>query len=413
MVNRRVAQVLGIILVVAVVIISALALSAYYSNDDDHAITEALVISGDSELAESKHVVRGNGTLGNPYIIEDLEIQVNEQPHSIVQYGMRVSSTQAHLVIYNLTFTVDSSRDYADYHHEEYNGLGLWGVRNLTVESCTFESLTSGIVVHHSNINVSSSKFTLCRVGVDMDDMGVSPIDSATIWRNEFWECDYGIYMKMWWNIRIMHNDFYSCGIDIRGYDNIVVEICNNGFHSTRVACVYLTGAATTTIALNEASHGKGDTFRLMGVSSTSVSGNSIGNAGCGVLIQNSDDVAVTNNSISMKFLENLVAISIGIYVELSSSISLTGNSIEYAAVGIETVTNDDFNSSVIAHHNRLQLNEVNAIDTGGSENSWDDGIATGNYWDDYNGVDENADGIGDTPYVIDDDSEDRFPLMS
>jgi len=41
----------------------------------------------------------------------------------------------------------------------------------------------------------------------------------------------------------------------------------------------------------------------------------------------------------------------------------------------------------------------------------WDNGTM-GNYWDDYAGLDENGDEIGDTPYIIDENNQDNYPLM-
>ncbi len=43
--------------------------------------------------------------------------------------------------------------------------------------------------------------------------------------------------------------------------------------------------------------------------------------------------------------------------------------------------------------------------------NIWDNGTI-GNYWDDYGGLDENGDGTGDSPYIIDENNKDNHPLM-
>jgi len=42
--------------------------------------------------------------------------------------------------------------------------------------------------------------------------------------------------------------------------------------------------------------------------------------------------------------------------------------------------------------------------------NSWDNGTV-GNYWSNYNGTDNTGDGIGDTPYIIDENNQDNYPL--
>lgn len=42
---------------------------------------------------------------------------------------------------------------------------------------------------------------------------------------------------------------------------------------------------------------------------------------------------------------------------------------------------------------------------------TWNKG-SQGNYWDNYMGVDNNGDGKGDTPYIIDENNQDNYPLM-
>jgi len=49
-----------------------------------------------------------------------------------------------------------------------------------------------------------------------------------------------------------------------------------------------------------------------------------------------------------------------------------------------------------------------------GSPNTFDNDYPSGgNYWSNYTGYDANDDGIGDTPYVIDANNRDKYPLMS
>lgn len=65
---------------------------------------------------------------------------------------------------------------------------------------------------------------------------------------------------------------------------------------------------------------------------------------------------------------------------------------------------------------NKFYFNSISSIVQVSSQNStntWDVGYpAGGNYWSDYSGTDSNGDGIGDTPYVIDANNVDHYPLM-
>jgi hypothetical protein len=44
--------------------------------------------------------------------------------------------------------------------------------------------------------------------------------------------------------------------------------------------------------------------------------------------------------------------------------------------------------------------------------NYWDN-REKGNYWSNYNGTDNNGDGIGDEPYIIDENNQDNYPLIN
>ncbi len=76
--------------------------------------------------------------------------------------------------------------------------------------------------------------------------------------------------------------------------------------------------------------------------------------------------------------------------------------------VGLMGSSNNTF------YHNDFINNSVQAVVVD-SINIWDNGYPSGgNYWSDYKGTDSNSDGIGDTPYIINNSNSniDHYPLM-
>jgi parallel beta-helix repeat protein len=63
--------------------------------------------------------------------------------------------------------------------------------------------------------------------------------------------------------------------------------------------------------------------------------------------------------------------------------------------------------------HNNFVNNHLQVVFAHPSINIWNNDYPSGgNYWSDYEGADADGDGIGDTPYVIDDNNSDRYPLV-
>ena len=145
-----------------------------------------------------------------------------------------------------------------------------------------------------------------------------------------------------------------------------------------------------------------------------------IGRGGTGIQLVNRNNVHIQNLEIT--------GFDEGIYFSKCYNNSISGTEMINNTNGLEL--HYSFNNSIF--FNRIMNNsgfgivlngsEQNHIDSNGfvnnsiqvqsfsSINIWNDG-RNGNIWSDYEGVDLNFDGIGDTPYIIDENNQDNYPV--
>jgi hypothetical protein len=105
-----------------------------------------------------------------------------------------------------------------------------------------------------------------------------------------------------------------------------------------------------------------------------------------------------------------------GIAIGVSGNNTVFANRIVNNAWGANVNPNPKTNLTSTFYHNNFVGNTQQVILSNDmfsyGNDSFDNGVE-GNYWSDYTGIDVDGDGIGDTPYIIDDNRLDRYPLMA
>jgi parallel beta-helix repeat protein len=252
-------------------------------------------------------------------------------------------------------------------------------------------------------------------------------------------------------------NIYYTFTASIQGSiaierDNIVFDGANNALQGTGVSDskgIDLTGRSNVTITntkirdfeagvhLSSAYHNvlsQNDlTNNVCGIylefsSNNTLGGNSVTNNEAGVYLESS-----SNNTLSGNFVRNNELYSVhllggsdnvlsqndltnneaGVYLEYSSYNTFLENSIANNQYGIWL-----YESSVNnIYYNNFTDNAEHAHSQA-STNFWDDEYSSGNYWSDYeerypDAEELDGSGVWNTPYVIDENNQDNYPLVN
>ncbi|MEJ2271513.1 MAG: NosD domain-containing protein [Candidatus Bathyarchaeota archaeon] len=251
--------------------------------------------------------------------------------------------------------------------------------RTGNIYTFTDHIVNQSIVVEKDDIVVDGAGYTIQGTGAGTG-IGLDGRSNVTIKNVEITNFRYGIML-------------------MSSSNNVLV---NNNPYSNTWAGIQLGYSSNNSISGNNVANNSEDGIALYSSSFNNIFWNKITS-------HNRDGVAFyywsNNNTLSGNNITN--SSSTGIRVDLSSFNAVSGNNITDNNEGIFL-----WSSNHKIYHNNF-INNTN--DAGSFEqNIWDDGYPSGgNYWSSFNGTDSNRDGIGDTPYIIDENNQDNNPLKN
>ncbi|MFQ6107663.1 MAG: nitrous oxide reductase family maturation protein NosD [Thermoplasmata archaeon] len=314
----------------------------------------------------------------------------------------------------------------------EDHGVYIYTCTNITIEDNDASwNNYDGIRVHSSsNIAIDGNKaISNTWWGIYLDYSDNITIENSNASSNR-----YGMYLRFSTNVTISGNDIRNNGmegIDLYSAANITIvgnSLSNNEFG------IWLENSSGATIVGNSLSNNdwgiyfyhisrdaivtnnsilSGNNYGLYLLSShnVTISGNNVSNNRDGIRLNYCTNITIADSTASSNNEE-------GISLSHSNNSIIANNRVSGNGVGIDL----DISGSNKIYHNNFVGNAEQARDNTDA-NQWDDGYPSGgNYWSNYTGVDNcsgpnqdncpDPDVIGDTPYVIDADSQDRYPLM-
>jgi len=265
-------------------------------------------------------------------------------------------------------------------------GVTLSGRKNVTIKNLDVRNYVMSVWFQQSSNNIISDNSMLTFFNVILDSSSNNQITGNNITGQDT-GYGYGVQVNSGsFNNSIIGNSFADTGIGVRvegGDYNLVSGNCFiRGGTSVLVRGFY------NIISKNNMVDGRGGISVTGPGSYNMIFGNNItGKSKCGIKIYHG-----SSNTV----YENYVANS-AVGVKLGFDLEFPDRKVE---------------DNVFYHNNFVNNIQYVFIGYVPDSNFWNNG-KKGNYWSNYNGIDTDGDGIGDTPYVIDENNQDNYPLMA
>jgi len=349
-------------------------------------------------------------------------------------YGIFLGGSSGNIIIGN-SFTNDGLFVYYSYagrpvnivQNNTVNGKPLIYLEN--VSGYVVADAGQVILVGCSNIHVQNLNTCNTTVGVELWQTSNSEVVNNSITSNN----QYGICLLQSSNNNdVSANNIASSnvGINLRDSSSNNRISANSISNSTQQGILFVSFSSNNNVTGNRITASGDYGIYLANSYVANVSENSVtGNIKGGIFLTVSHDnnlfgnnLTSNNVGISMEdscryntISENNVANNgIGVNLRSSSSNSIIANNVTDSNYGIslsESSDNRIYHNNFVNNTNQVYDHSWNSTGYAQSVNTWDNG-SQGNYWSDYNGTDNNQDGIGDTPYIIDANNTDHYPLM-
>jgi len=288
--------------------------------------------------------------------------------------------------------------NYSDYNVIKDNSLSRNKLSPYVVFLCK-----GNIHLFHSNHNnISKNELTFASQGIEEGIGSGILLEFSALNRIAYNEATFnahaGIYIRNFgggsddYNVLVGNNASFNNATGIELLKSHRNMIWNNTASSNNASGLLLWGSQENTVLCNVLDSNAGD-----GVDVWDVGGNKI------------TDNSITNNRD-------------GVRLVWSNYNTIIENLLSHNDCGIRT-RYDTYDNLV--YHNNFVSNGIQAYCMEQQQRSWDDGYPSGgNYWSDqyhgdcadhYSGLNQDipgSDGIVDTPYFIDADNQDNYPLM-